>query len=167
MGTHPIFESDFDCLTALGVLRQDENRQPKIWKTLDVDPERQMLPIKEFRGRMTGTTPTFTQVTLPEIRPETAKRSKSAPRIDRSSSWYQHAKSGFKYWDGTKDKYKPSDPVKTRFSMGDRFNPGRLGVRVDRVYSSGSTNYHYWSSFESKMTPIGSGKTLAEVKRYY
>ena len=47
---------------ALGVLRQDENRQPKIWKTLDIDPERQMLPLKEFRGRMTGTTPTFTQV---------------------------------------------------------------------------------------------------------
>ena len=46
-------------------------------------------------------------------------------------------------------------------------NSGRLGVKVDRVYSSGSTNYHYWSSFESKMTPIGSGKTLAEVKRYY
>ena len=48
--------------SALGVLRQDENRQPKIWKTLDIDPERQMLPLKEFRGRMTGTTPTFTQV---------------------------------------------------------------------------------------------------------
>ena len=88
--------------SALGVLRQDENRQPKIWKTLDIDPERQMLPLKEFRGRMTGTTPTFTQVmstvtptfmltrvfqvTLPEIRPESRKRSKSASRIDRSSS---------------------------------------------------------------------------------
>ena len=42
------------------------------------------------------------------------------------SAWYQHAKSGFKYWDGTKDKYKPSDPVKTRFSMGERFNPGKI-----------------------------------------
>ena len=42
------------------------------------------------------------------------------------SAWYQHAKSGFKYWDGTKDKYKPSDPVKTRFSMGERFNPGKV-----------------------------------------
>ena len=41
-------------------------------------------------------------------------------------AWYQHAKSGFKYWDGTKDKYKPSDPVKTRFSMGERFNPGKV-----------------------------------------
>ena len=46
---------------ALGILRQDEDRKPKIWKHLEIDPERQILSHKEFRGRMTGTTPTFTQ----------------------------------------------------------------------------------------------------------
>ena len=44
---------------------------------------------------------------------------------------------------------------------------GRLGVKTDRSYTNGCTNYHYWSSFESKMTPIGSGKVLAEIKRHY
>ena len=57
-------------------------------------------------------------------------------------------------------------------------NDSSLQMKIEKIrfseiityndsYANGSTNYHYWSSFESKMTPIGSGKTLAEIKRHY
>ena len=46
--------------SALGILRQNEDRRPVVWQHLDVDPERPMLPIKEFRGRRTGSTFTWT-----------------------------------------------------------------------------------------------------------
>ena len=124
--------------------------------------------------------------------------------ISSISEFYQNARAGFKYWDGTKgnglsqlDLVKQealkaiSRPcIKISIFLQIRWNlsfqwvsasmqvtfyqyghfyhfSGRLGVKVDRSYTNGSTNYHYWSSFESKMTPIGSGKILAEIKRHY
>ena len=78
-----------------------------------------MLPIKEFRGRRTGTTPTWTYSTFSTEPQIERPRSTSLPRIDRTSSefpwrkgftlisvnsseFYQNARAGFKYWDGTK-----------------------------------------------------------------
>jgi len=109
---------------ALGILRNDQHHKPKLWSHLDIDPERAMLPIKEFRGRRTGTTPTWTYSTFSTEPQIERPRSTSLPRIDRTSKFYQNARAGFKYWDGTKDKYRPSDPVKTKYSMGERFNAG-------------------------------------------
>ena len=45
-----------------------------------------MLPIKEFRGRRTGTTPTWTYSTFSTEPQIERPRSTSLPRIDRTSS---------------------------------------------------------------------------------
>ena len=39
---------------ALGILRNSENIQPKVWKELDVDPKR-YVNIREYRDRTEGT----------------------------------------------------------------------------------------------------------------
>merc|ERR1711868_26203 len=151
---------------ALGVLRQNEEHRPKLWQELKVDPERRYVSTVEHRGRYSGYTGQFKFQRDEE--PDTVVRPR--PRtssVDRNSIFYQKARAGFPYWHGTNDIYTPKNPVKTNFSFGERFNPGRLGVKCDRSYTAGGTNYHYWASFESKMTPIGSGKVLSETKRYY
>lgn len=137
-------------------MRQDENRHPKLWKSLNIDSDRKMASTKEYRGRCSGITPVTHTLWIEKCAmPKLSNNSQRTSPIDRSSSFYQRARSGFNYWKGTNDNYTPKNPVKTRYSFGDRFNPGRLGVKCDRVYTSGGTNYHYWSSVESKMTPIG------------
>ena len=151
----------------MGVLRQDEARHTKLWRKLDIDPERKLLPLKEHRGRYSGNTPVTNTVREATIIQEPPKPKTVGDGIDRSSKFYAKARSGFPYWQGTNDIYVPRNPVGTRYEFGMRFNPGRLGVKCDRAYSAGGTNYHYWSSVESKMTPIGSGKALAETRRHY
>ena len=91
----------FSTFLALGVLRQDEKRHPRVWKLLDVDPERKMVPLKENRGRTTGSTPITNWYVPDEKREIKPKRTNS---VDRSSIFYRKARSGFKYWGGTTDR---------------------------------------------------------------
>ena len=114
-----------------------------------------MVPLKEHRGRRTGPTPITDITAVVQNTVKFEKEPEQITGVDRTSTAYKRARAGFQYWQGTNDNYTPKNPVKTRYSFGDRFNAGRLGVKCDRAYTAGGTNYHYWSSVESKMTPIG------------
>lgn len=91
-------------------------------------------------------------------------KSKSAdPRIGgarhsgKPTPFYIHAKEGFQYW--PKELYNP--PVHpTKYSFGERFNPGRAGVITDRIYAKPRTNKHYWTDFQTRQNPIGSGNAV-------
>lgn len=152
---------------ALGILRNPEHI-PKVWKELEVDPQR-YVNIREYRDR-TEAFQSASALHLPQLYLKSTSEEKQRNKSRRAlqSSYSLRAKKGFKYWQGTNNKdYLPTDPVKTRFSFGERFNAGRFGCTNDRYYTNGSQNHHYWSSVESKMTPIGSGANLAEIRRNY
>ncbi|CAG5080719.1 Oidioi.mRNA.OKI2018_I69.PAR.g9691.t1.cds [Oikopleura dioica] len=86
---------------------------------------------------------------------ESEERQRNKSRRALQSSYSLRAKSGFKYWQGTNNKdYCPKDPVKSRFSFGERFNSGRFGCTNDRYYTNGAQNLHYWSSVENKETRL-------------
>ena len=75
----------------------------------------------------------------------------------KPTPFYIHAKEGFQYW--PKEIYNP--PIHhTKYSFGDRFNPGRAGVITDRIYAQPRINKHYWTDFQLRQNPIGSGNTV-------
>ena len=75
----------------------------------------------------------------------------------KPTGFYIHAKEGFEYW--PKELYKPPEHP-TKYSFGERFNPGRAGVITDRIYAKPRTNKHYWTEFQTRQNPIGSGNTV-------
>ena len=89
------------------------------------------------------------------------KKVKSATSRVRNNGkptpFYIHAKEGFQYW--PIELYKPPEP-RTKYSFGDRFNPGRFGVITDRIYAKPRSNKHYWTDFQLRQNPIGSGNTV-------
>jgi len=95
-----------------------------------------------------------------ERRPDKSKqrRSRTATRsLNKPTAFYVHAMNGFKYW--PPEVYAPPQPA-TKYSFGERFNPGRCGVINDRIYARPSTNKHYWTEFQLHQNPIGSGNTV-------
>ena len=96
---------------------------------------------------------------------ESRKKTQSAsPRLGsgvryngKPTPFYIHAKEGFQYW--PKEIYTPPVPP-TKYSFGDRFNPGRIGVITDRIYARPRSNKHYWTEFQMRQNPIGSGNAV-------
>ena len=86
-------------------------------------------------------------------------KSKSAPGYlgvrnnGKPTPFYVHAKQGFKYWPN--DLRKKSEHP-TKYSFGEKYNPGRAGVITDRIYAKPRTNYHYWAEYEQHQKPISS-----------
>ena len=93
----------------------------------------------------------------PKLKFKSAPPSLGVKRKGKPSSFYVHAKQGFRYWpeELRKNKRHP-----TRYSFGERFNPGRAGVINDRIYAKPSNNYHYWAEFEQHQKPIA-GNVIA------
>ena len=111
-------------------------------------------------------------LTLPQYHSSSEPRSKSvtksktqsaSPRLGgvryngKPTPFYIHAKEGFRYW--PEELYTPS-VHHTKYSFGDRFNPGRFGVITDRIYAKPRSNKHYWTDFQLRQNPIGSGNTV-------
>lgn len=73
------------------------------------------------------------------------------------TKFYIHAMNNFKYW--PTELYNP--PIHhTKYSFGTQFNPGRAGVVTDRIYARPRANKHYWTEFQLRQNPIGSGNTV-------
>ena len=105
-------------------------------------------------------------VWLPPPKPVTTMKSKSAQVYSgvrnngKPTPFSVHAKQGFKYWP---DELRKSKKHPTKYSFGERYNPGRAGVITDRIYSKPRTNYHYWAEFEQHQNPIGSGNFVIKT----
>ncbi|CAK8673553.1 unnamed protein product [Clavelina lepadiformis] len=89
--------------------------------------------------------------------PTKARSASDVRNNGKPTAFYVHAKNGFKYWPS--ELYKPPVPS-TKYSFGERFNPGRAGVITDRIYAKPRTNLHYWTEFQQHQNPIGSGNIL-------
>lgn len=73
------------------------------------------------------------------------------------TKFYIHAMNNFKYW--PMELYSP--PIHhTKYSFGTQFNPGRAGVVTDRIYTRPRANKHYWTEFQLRQNPVGSGNTV-------
>ena len=129
-------------------------------------------PLKEVKTSSSSTQRPFADyyrpnVWLPQPKAAPKVKSKSAPAFVKVRSngkptpFSVHAKQGFKYWP---DELRKKKEHPTRYSFGDRYNPGRAGVITDRIYSKPRTNYHYWAEFEQHQKPIGSGNFVLKTK---
>lgn len=97
----------------------------------------------------------------PPMNTRTSGHSKASSKDIREggkhTKFYIHAMNGFKYWPN--EIYNP--PIHhTKYSFGNQFNPGRVGVVNDRIYVRPRANKHYWTDFQLRQNPIGSGNTV-------
>jgi len=133
-----------------------ETIEPNIVKKPEVSLQR---PLSDFYKP---------NVWLPQPKVIEKAKSKSAPghlgvrNNGKPTPFAVHAKQGFKYWSDDVCKKKE---LPTKYSFGDRYNPGRAGVITDRIYSKPRTNYHYWTDFQQNQKPIGSGKFVFKQSR--